>query len=133
MVWVQGTANQLAEGGCDGLNEDSFLCRQDGAKVEDQAIGLDAGDYADTRQGAAEPPFELCRGVTGAGDADEFCGEPIGQGLTSADERIALDEFEFDFAESDFGHVSSRRRFSARLLYVAGGYADHLQRRDFRP
>jgi hypothetical protein len=71
---------------------------EDGAKVEDQAIVFDAGDYADARGGAAEALFELCGGVAGAGDADDFCGEGLRRGGATASQGGTVGDFEFDFA-----------------------------------
>ena len=70
----------LAEGGGDGLNQNRLLVWEDGAEIEDEVVGFDAGDDADSGGGAAEALFELRGGVSGASDTNEFRGERLGGG-----------------------------------------------------
>ena len=92
----------LVEHGGEGFRQERLLFGEDGADVENEAFIFDARNNRDTRGSAAEALFEFCSRVTGAGDANDFCGKRLRRRGTATGERTAIRDFDLDFIERKF-------------------------------
>src|SRR5580700_4901096 len=112
------------------FHQERFLLRKYRAKVEYEALVLNARDHGYAGGRTAQPLLELCRRVSCAGNSNHFRRQRLPRSGTAARKRNSVRDFDLHFVEWEFRPKLANKVLRPALQFLRC-HSNHAHRRNF--